>query len=101
MPEPSVRVRRKIRVLAEDLFGGHILLQLNKVAILADKRHKGIEPFHRIELLLRDVTLAKWRHAEINEFSEGPTATAAASQQIYHCTLFILPGRTLLARRPG
>ncbi len=65
--QPARGVGREVRVLAEDLFTAHVLLELDQVAPAAHEHVQRIERLHLVELLLREIALAERRHAEVDE----------------------------------
>jgi hypothetical protein len=57
--KPTVGVRREVRVLAEDMLGGDVLLQLHEVALVADFYVKRVKGLHVVEVFPGDIALAQ------------------------------------------
>jgi hypothetical protein len=65
--DTAVGVRRKVSVVGEDMLAGYIGGKLHQQAGVAQANVQWIENFCLVELVLRNVTLAKRRHPEIDE----------------------------------
>src|SRR5262245_4181652 len=66
--DPAVGIRRVVWVpVVEDLFGGDVLLQLHKKALVAHAWVEREERFRFVEMIGVGEGLAQWRHAEVHE----------------------------------
>jgi len=81
MLDPAIGIGRIVRILLEDLLRADVLLELDQKTLAAHVRVKGIEGFWPVELFRGDVTLAKRRHAQIDEREIEARATEAASRR--------------------
>src|SRR5277367_2683222 len=82
MLDPAIRVRREVRVLAEDIVRSDVLFELHQKTVAADARMQWIEGLHVIELMLLDMGLTEGRHSQVNQrrldhFSAESTVDAA------------------------
>ena len=59
VPQPAVGVRREIGIVAEDVLGSYVLLDLDQEALLAHPHVQGIERLHLVELVRREIALAE------------------------------------------
>ena len=65
--DPAVGIGGEVCIIAEDLIGGDVFLQLDEEARLAHPCVQGVEPLHRVEFVGLDMRLAQRRHAKIDE----------------------------------
>ena len=65
--DPARRIRRKVRVVGEDLLGRGGRRQLDEQAFVADERAERIEPLTAGEVILAEIRVRERRHAEIDE----------------------------------
>src|SRR5882762_7608024 len=79
--QPGIGIGREIKIIAENVFGAFEFLQLHKEAFFADKDVKRIEHFSAIDLSRRGISLAEWRHPQINEGPPKLRATKTAGFQ--------------------
>ena len=64
---PRVAVRREVGVVAEDVLGRDVRRQLDQQALRADPDVQRVEGLALVELVGREVALARRRHAEVDE----------------------------------
>src|SRR5947207_3133852 len=91
--DPTRGVGREIGVLAEDVVGADVLLQLHQEALVANERVQWIVRLHLVELRGGQKALAQRRHAEIDEgvpdrgLAEPAARLALAGRRSYlvHC----------------
>ncbi len=67
MFEPTVGIRRKIRVFGKDVLRTHVFFQLHQIALFAYLHMQRIKRFHPIELIGREIAFTERRHAQIDE----------------------------------
>jgi len=67
MSQPTVGIGGEVWIVTEDLIRTHILFELHEETLLAHVHVKGIEGFHPVEILRKEIGLTEWRHAEIDE----------------------------------
>ena len=79
--QPGGRVRREVGVLGENLGRGHVLLELDQEAPLADPDAQRVEGLHPVELVGAEEGLAERGHAEIHERGPERSPTEAAERR--------------------
>ena len=80
--DPTVRVRREVRVVVEELFGRHDRLELHEQALPADPHVQRIELLRLVQPIRRHILLAERRQAQIDKrVLETSSAEAAATHR--------------------
>jgi hypothetical protein len=75
--EPGVGVRRKIRVVAEDILGALVLFQLDQKTLIANVNVQRVVDLAPIQVSARWVGLAERRHTQVDKGLPEPGATKA------------------------
>src|SRR5258708_39071622 len=88
MPEPRVRVRCKVRVVAKNTLGALILLKLHQPTLLTDVDVERIVNLAMIELGIRGIGFAQGRHAEVDKRPlQASTAKTASPGRGLHINI--------------
>jgi hypothetical protein len=78
MLDPSIRIRRKVRVLSENVLGRNIFLELYQEAAAADPYMQREENFLVVQFIRFDVVLTWRRHSEVTKCVFKNVAAEAA-----------------------
>src|SRR6266487_2561958 len=81
---PGGREGGEVGILAEDLGGTHVLLQLHQHALVAELHPQRVERLHLVELVSGQVALAQRRHAEIDDQVLQRRAAEPAPDSVRH-----------------
>ena len=65
--DPAIGVRGKVGVVAEDVLGAHVGLELDQKTLAADVGVERVERLHLVELVATHVAFAKRRHPQVHE----------------------------------
>ena len=76
--DPAIRVRGEVRVVAEDVLGADVRLELDQETLAADVDVERVERLHLVELVATHVAFAERRHSQIHE---GVASGASQNRQ--------------------
>ena len=65
--DPAIRIRREVRIFAEDMLVADVGLELDQETLAADVDVERVEGLHLVQLVTTHVTFAKRRHSQIHE----------------------------------